>query len=47
MGQHVEKVALLGVDDLLHFGELVAAEAFVGEPLQELSADVGDAPDGA
>ena len=40
MGQHVEQVALLGVDDLLHLGQLLAAEALLGKPLQELRARV-------
>jgi len=26
MGQHIEEIALLGVDDPLHRGELVSAE---------------------
>ena len=47
MGQHVEEVALLGIDDLLHLGQLVAAKAFLGESLQKLLARVGDAPNGA
>ena len=47
MGQHVEEVALLGVDDLLHLGQLLAAEAFLGEPLQELRPRVGRAPERA
>ena len=36
VGQHVEQVAFLGVDDLLHLGQLVAAEALLGQALQEL-----------
>ena len=47
MGQHVEEVALLGVDDLLHLGQLVAAEALLGQPCKQLLARVGRAPDGA
>ena len=47
MGQHVEQVALLGVDDPLHLGQLLAAEAFLGQALQELGARVGRAPEGA
>lgn len=31
--EHVEEVALLGVDDLLHLGQLLAAETSFGEPL--------------
>ena len=46
MGQHIEEVALLGVDDFLHLGELVVAEAFFGKSLQQFSARVGGAPDG-
>ena len=47
VGQHVEEVALLGVDDLLHLGQLVAAEALLGEALQQLPARVRRAPEGA
>ena len=47
VGEHVEEVALLGVDDLLHLGELLAAEALLGEPLQQLLARLRLAPQGA
>ena len=33
MGEHIEEVARLGVDDSLHLRELVVAEAFFCEPL--------------
>ena len=45
--EHVEEVALLGVDDLLHLGELLAAEALLGEALQQLLARLRLAPQGA
>ena len=32
-GQHIKKVALLGVDDPLHLGQLCPTEAVVGETL--------------
>ena len=32
--QHVEEVALFGVDDLLHLRHLIPAEAFFGQALQ-------------
>ena len=31
VGENIEEVAFFGVDDLLHLGELVVAEAFFGE----------------
>jgi hypothetical protein len=34
VGEHVEKVALFGVDDALHFGQLVVPKALFGETLQ-------------
>ena len=37
VGQHVEQVALLGVDDLLHLGQLVAAEALLGSPCKSFA----------
>jgi hypothetical protein len=33
MGEHVEQVAVFRVDNLLHLGELVVAEAFLGQVL--------------
>jgi hypothetical protein len=30
MGEHVEEVALLGVDNLLHLHQAVSAEALLG-----------------
>jgi hypothetical protein len=34
VSEHVEEVALLGVDDPLHLGELLGAEALLGEALE-------------
>ena len=31
VGEDVEEVAFVGVDDALHFGQLIVAEAFGGE----------------
>jgi hypothetical protein len=44
VGQHIEQVALLGIDDLLHLGHLLTAEPLLGESLQEFGACVGRAP---
>src|SRR5688572_13250513 len=33
MREHIEEVALLSVDDLLHFGQLIAAEIIDSPPL--------------
>ena len=47
VGQHVEEVALLGINDLLHFRHLLFAETFLGQTLQQLGAGIGGAPEGA
>ena len=47
MGEHVEEVAFFGVDNLLHFGELVVAEALIGKAFRSFHAGVGSAPEGA
>ena len=47
MGQDIEQIAFLGANDLLHFGELILAEAFLGKTCQQLAARVWRAPDGA
>ena len=47
VGEHVEQVAFLGFDDLLHLGELFVAKALLGEALQQLLPGIGDAPQGA
>ena len=47
VGQYVEEVAFVGVDDALHFGELIVAEAFGGEGFEEFGSCVGGAPDGS
>ena len=44
MRQYVEEVALFGVDDLLHLGQLIATEAVVRQSLQELLARARGAP---
>src|SRR5258708_28144807 len=36
MSQHIEKVALLGIDYFLHLRQLLTAESFFSEALQEL-----------
>ena len=38
-------VAFFGVDDLLHFGQLFAAESFFGQAVQQLLAGVRGAPE--
>ena len=47
VGQHVEQVALLGVDQAADDGELVGAIALVGQALQQRLARVGLAPEPA
>ena len=47
VSQHVEEIALLGVDDLLHLGQLLAAKSFLGKTLQEFLPCIRRAPDGA
>lgn len=47
IGQHVEQVAGLGIDDPLHLGQLLVAEAFLRQSLQERAARFRRAPDGA
>ena len=44
VGENVEEIAFLGVDDLLHLGQLVGTEAFFSEPMQQLGSGVGRAP---
>src|SRR5471032_3038937 len=46
MRQHVEEVALLGVDYFFHLGHLVSPEAFFGQPLHKFGACIGSAPEG-
>ena len=43
--EHVEKVALLCVNYLLHFGQLLMAESFLSESLKQLLAGVWRAPE--
>lgn len=47
VGEDVEEVALFGIDDPLHFGELLVAEALFGQAGQQLLSGVGNAPEGA
>ena len=47
VGQHVEEVALLGVDDLLHLGQLLPPKPFSASPCKQLLARVRRAPEGA
>ena len=47
VGEHVEQIALLGVDDLLHLGHLLRAEALFGQALQQFCPRVRCAPEGA
>ncbi len=47
VGEDVEEIGFFGVDDLLHFRELVVAEAFFGEAFEEFFAGVGGAPERA
>lgn len=44
MGENIEQIAVLRLDDLLHLSHLRAAEAFFGEALQQLRTRVGRAP---
>ena len=44
MRQHVKQVAFLGVNDFLHLGQLVVAETFFGQSLQELGPRVRRTP---
>jgi hypothetical protein len=41
IGQHIEQVAVLGLDDLLHLGQRLAAEALVGQAGEQRLAGVG------
>jgi hypothetical protein len=43
IGEHLDQVAVLGVDDGLHLGELRLAEASVGESGDQACAGVGQA----
>jgi hypothetical protein len=36
MSQYVEKIAFLGIDNLLHLGHLLFAKALLREPMQQL-----------
>jgi hypothetical protein len=47
VGEHVEQVTVLCINNPLHLGELVVAEAFLGQALQQFLACVRGAPDGA
>ena len=47
VGEDVEEVAFVGVDDALHFRELIVAEAFGGEGFEEFGSGVRGAPDGS
>jgi len=42
--EHVEEVALLGVDNFLHFRELVVPETFFRKTVQEFFASIGRTP---
>ena len=47
VSEDVEEIAFVGVDDPLHFGELIVAEAFGGEGFQQLGSCVRGAPEGS
>ena len=47
IGEHVEEVALLGVNQLLHRHQFVVAEILVGQAVQEFRPRVGRAPEDA
>ena len=47
VGEDVEEVAFVGVDDALHFDQLIMAETFSGEGFKQLGAGVRGAPDGS
>jgi hypothetical protein len=42
--EHVEEIALLGVDYLLHLAQLFMAKALLGKALEKLFPRIGDAP---
>ena len=44
MGQHIEKIALLCIDNFLHFAQLIWAEPFFGETCEEFFSRVWCAP---
>ena len=44
VGEYVEQVAVFGIDDLLHFGQLLMAKSTLGKPLQKLGAGVRRTP---
>ena len=44
VGEHVEEVAVLGVDDFLHLGELRFAEALFRQSFEEFGAGIRPAP---
>ncbi len=47
VGQHVEQVALLGLNELLHRHQLLVAEILVSQTLEQFCPRVGGAPEGA
>src|SRR5437764_1500637 len=42
--EHVEEVAFLSTDDLLHFGKLFMAEALLSKAFHELLSGIRNAP---
>ena len=47
VSQHVEQVALVGVDDPLYFGQLIMAKTLGFHGFQQLCASIRGAPDGS
>ena len=44
-GQHIKDVAVLSVDNPLHFGKLIFPKPFLREPVQQLTSSVRGAPE--
>ena len=45
MGQQIKKIAVFGIDDLLHFGQLFVPETCLSETFEQAVARCGSAPD--
>src|SRR5437773_11912541 len=45
ISKHIEDVALLRIDDLLHFRKLIVPKALLSQPLQQFLPSIRDAPE--